>query len=113
MKKFRKYAFPDGVWEQVKPLIYNEEQYIDCAVVELSNVCITKDDEGNCTEYDPKKAVDILWFADVPSEFDQYEVTPIGVGVHTFAGCEHLYMQRFCELNPDSPYCIKPDNPTE
>ena len=34
---------------------------------------------------------------------------PKPVGVHTFAGCESLYLQQYCAKFPDSPYCVIPD----
>jgi len=39
---------------------------------------------------------------------NKYQLTteiPSMVGVHTFAGCEDLYLNRFCDFNPGSPYC--------
>lgn len=110
---FCKYSFPQGVWDQLKPIITKDEQYVDCAVVELSSICIAKDEEGNCTQYDPNTAVDIMWFNEVPSEFATYEVFPNPCGVHVFAGCEDLYLNRFCEFNPDSPHCKPLENQLE
>ena len=103
---FAKYQFPDiSIWNNLKKSIQSEETYIDCAVHEIGNICLETDEEGNCINLDPNYAVDIMWFKDIPQAFNEYEVFPSPTGVHTFAGCEDLYKQRFCEFNPESPYC--------
>ena len=102
---FAKYAFPDGVWEQLKPTIQSEEQYIDCAVVELGNICEQTDEEGNCVQQSPLYSVDIMWYNEIPESFSTYEVFPAPCGIHVFSGCEEIYKNRFCQFNPDSPYC--------
>lgn len=102
---FAKYSFPEGIWETLKPTIQQEEQYINCAVVEVGQICLTKDEEGNCTQFDPNFAVDIMWYGEIPENFAIYEVFPNPIGVHTFAGCENLYKDRFCKFNPLSTFC--------
>jgi hypothetical protein len=42
---FAKYAFPEGVWEQLKKTIQDQDQYTQCAVVELGHLCKRFDDE--------------------------------------------------------------------
>jgi hypothetical protein len=56
-----------------------------------------------------KWAVDILFYSEVPKEFEPYAVYPSPVGIHTFAGCDDLYLKSFCAKYPDSPYCIVPE----
>lgn len=102
---FCKYSFPEGIWETLKPTIQQEEQFIDCAVVEIGQICLTKDEEGNCTQFDPNYAVDIMWYGEIPESFNEYEIFPLPCGIHIFSGCEDLYKNRFCEFNPESPYC--------
>jgi len=102
---FCKYAFPDGMWEQLKSTIQTEEQYISCAVVELGKICEQTDEDGNCIQQSPLYSVDILWYADIPDSFSLYEVFPKPIGVHTFSGCESLYLERFCQFNPESSFC--------
>ena len=92
---FAKYAFPEGVWEQLKKTIQDQDQYIDCAVVELGHLCKRFDDENNCVERCPLYAVDVLWLKDIPKEFNQYEVFPQPGGIHVFAGCEDMYLERY------------------
>jgi hypothetical protein len=91
---FAKYEFTPDKWQELKPLIYIDETYQGCAVHEIGYI-----DES------PMYAVDIMWFGEIPDEFSIYEVFPNPVGVHTFAGCEDMYLERFCDFNPLSPYC--------
>jgi hypothetical protein len=50
-------------------------------------------------------AVDILWNDEPLESFSTKEVFPNPIGVHTFSGCEEMYLNRFCEFKPLSPYC--------
>ena len=43
------------------------------------------------------------------NELEPFVVYPNPDGVHIFAGCSDLYLKQFCEVNPDSPYCIIPN----
>ena len=101
---FAKYQFTDqSIWNNLKKSIQSEEAYIDCAVHEIGNICLETDEEGNCINLDPNYAVDIMWFKEIPETFNEYEVFPNPCGVHTFAGCEDLYIERYCEFFPE--YC--------
>lgn len=111
---FCKYEFEPSVWDSLKQTIQEEVRenvygYKDCMVVEIGHIC-TKygpDEMGRnvCVEADPMYAVDILWYSDIPEDFNQYEVFPNPLGVHTFDSLDYLYTERFCQFNPDSPYC--------
>ena len=118
-KYFKKYEFTDlAEWStfqkkiQVKTTdlegkeIYN---YKDVAVVELGNICLAKDEEGECIDLATTWAVDILWFRALLPSFKPFEVYPNPCGIHTFAGCEGEYLKSFCEVNPTSEYCVIPD----
>ena len=102
---FCKYEFTPDKWDELKPLIFIDDAYQNCAVHEIGHICIESDADGNCVKSNPMYAVDIMWFGEIPDEFSVYEVFPNPVGVHTFSGCEELYLERFCDFNPDSPYC--------
>jgi hypothetical protein len=69
--------------------------YNNCAVHEIGNIDLS-----------PLYAVDILWNDEPLKSFATKEVFPNPIGVHTFSGCEEMYTQRFCNFNPDSPYCV-------
>lgn len=100
---FTKYEFTSPTeWATYKAQITDN---IQCAIVEIGNICLAHDEEGNCTDLSPLYAVDILWNDEPLESFATKEVFPNPVGVHTFSGCDGLYLQRFCQLNPDSPYC--------
>lgn len=79
--------------------------YVGCSVVEIGQICLATDSEGNCTDLSPLYAVDILWNDEPLESFAKKEVFPNPVGVHTFSGCDEMYLNRFCEFNPLSPYC--------
>ena len=90
---FCKYEFlSQKDWETYKSQITEDGNPIDCAIVEIG-------------ELENGFAVDILWNAEPLESFSTKEVFPNPVGVHTFSGCDGLYLQRFCQLNPESPYC--------
>jgi len=91
---FAKYEFTPDKWNELKPLIYIDDTYQNCAVHEIGHI-----------NESPMYAVDIMWFGEIPDEFSIYEVFPNPVGVHTFAGCEDMYLNRFCEFNTNTPYC--------
>lgn len=97
---FAKYSFPDQtIWNNLKKTITIEDQYVDCAVVELGHLCQEKDEEGNCILFEEEFAVDIMWYGEIPESFNEYEIFPNPCGVHTFAGCEDLYVERFNQFN--------------
>jgi hypothetical protein len=52
-------------------------------------------------------AVDILFYGEAPTEFEPYAVYPNPCGVHTFQGCESMYMENFYNKFPDK----KPNDP--
>lgn len=104
---FAKYEFSDKqIWDNHKSQITDSESNpINCAIVEIGQICIETDNDGNCITLDDKFAVDVMWYGEIPQTFNEYEVFPNPVGVHTFSGCDKMYLNRFCEFNPNSPYC--------
>lgn len=104
---FAKYEFQSPTeWAKYKAKITDSEgNPIDCAVVEIGNICLATDAEGNCTNLSPLYAVDILWSNEPHKDFATFEVFPNPIGVHTFSGCDELYLARFCEFNPLNPIC--------
>jgi len=124
MKSFNKYEFTPTEWATLRKLIEQTtttpdgakvQSWVDCAVVELGFICLEwgqVDDKPVCTKQSDKWAVDILFYAEVPKEFEPYAVYPKPCGVHTFSGDESLYLKTFCAKYPDSPYCIIPTNET-
>jgi hypothetical protein len=104
---FTKYEFLNTKdWAKYKAQIIQDGNPVNCAIVEIGNICLATDTEGNCTDLSPLYAVDILWTNEPLDSFSTKEVFPNPVGVHTFSGDDNLYLERFCEFNPDSPYCI-------
>ena len=119
MTTFKKYEFTDlAEWSTFQKKIQVKTtdtegvdvySYKDVAVVELGNICIAKDEEGECIDLATTWAVDILWFRTLLPSFKPFEVYPNPCGIHTFAGCEGEYLKSFCEVNPTSEYCVIPD----
>ena len=100
---FCKYSFTSPTeWATYKAQITED---IQCAIVEIGQICLAHDSEGNCTDLSPLYAVDILWTGEPLESFATKEVFPNPVGVHTFSGDDSLYLDRFCSFNPESPYC--------
>mgnify|MGYP000088092739 FL=1 len=120
-KTFAKFEFTPTQWATLRKLIEQTtttpdgakvQSWVDCAVVELGFICLEwgqVDDKPVCTKQSDKWAVDILFYAEVPKEFEPYAVYPNPCGVHTFSGDDSLYLKTFCNKYPDSPYCIVPE----
>ncbi len=111
---FCKYEFLNATdWEQYQTQIQEttsidgteSKSYVGCSVVEIGNICLATDSEGNCTDLSPLYAVDILWNAEPLESFTTKEVFPDPCGIHVFSGCEDMYLKRFCQFNHDSPFC--------
>ena len=127
MKQFNKFEFTPTKWATLRKLIEQTttnpdgeavQSWVDCAVVELGFLPITPAVYDRMEVVTPavlsdKWAVDILFYTEPPAEFTPFEVWPPPMGIHTFSGDDSLYLKGYCEKFPDSPYCIKPDNPTE
>jgi hypothetical protein len=117
MKIFNKYEFTPTQWATLKKLIEQTSTtpegdittYKDCAVVEIGFICLEADQEGKCINLSDKWAVDILFYAEPPTEFTPFAVYPNPCGVHTFSGDESLYLKTFCMKFPDSEYCVIPE----
>jgi hypothetical protein len=127
-QKFRKFSFPAGKWEELKPLIektsegpegettYYNNEIVD-VVVELGNLCLQwgTDAEGNqvCEVTDPNYAVDIVWHEDVLAAFVPYLVFPLPVGVSSMGyTLDTEYATAYCVANPTAEYCLPPVPPT-
>jgi len=119
MNTFKKYEMLPAQWEtlQAKIQVTDDEgnkSYVGCAVHEIGFICLEwgKDAEDMpvCVNQSDKWAVDILWYTEPVADFAPYEVFPSPVGVHTFSGCDNLYLQSYCAKFPDSEYCKLPNN---
>lgn len=129
MQKFRKLGFPEGKWEELKPLIQKTSQgpegevtswnnEIVDVVVELGNLCVQwdVDNDGNkvCVATDPLYAVDIVWHDEVLEAFVPYLVWPLPVGVSSMGySLDKEYAEAYCVANPDAEYCQPPQPPVE
>jgi hypothetical protein len=121
MKTFAKYEFTPTEWATLQKDIQQTiitpsgetvTSWKDCAVVEIGFICLEwgqVDDKPVCVKQSDKWAVDILFYAEVPVEFEPYEVWPDPMGIHTFSGDDSLYLSGYCAKFPDSPYCVIPD----
>lgn len=116
MKTFAKYEFTPTEWatlqKDIQQTTDDTTSWKDCAVVEIGFICLEKNKQGECITQSDKWAVDILFYSEPPASFATFEVFPNPIGVHTFSGCDDLYLERFCDFNPDSPYCAISNDPT-
>ena len=124
MKTFAKFEFTPTQWATLRKLIETttttpdgstQTSFVDCAVVEIGFIVITPAVLKDLEVITPavlsdKWAVDILFYSEVPVEFEPYAVYPNPCGVHTFSGDESLYLKSFCAKVPDSDYCKIPTN---
>ena len=116
-KTFFKYEFTPTEWATLRKLIEQTTTtpdggetttFVDCAVVELGFLPITPAVYDGMEVVTPavlsdKWAVDILFYAEIPKQFQPFEVWPVPCGVHTFFGDDNLYLQTYCTKFPD--YC--------
>jgi hypothetical protein len=123
MKTFLKYEFTPTQWATLRKLIETTtttpdgakvQSWVNCAVVELGFIVITPAvldgmEVKTKAVLSDKWAVDILFYAEPPIEFEPYAVYPNPCGVHTFSGDESLYLKSFCAKYPDSDYCKLPE----
>jgi hypothetical protein len=117
MKTFAKFEFTPTQWATLRKLIEQftttpdggeSTTWVNCAVVEIGFICLEwgqVDDKPVCTKQSDKWAVDILFYSEVPKEFEPFAVYPNPCGVHTFSGDDSLYLKTFCAKYPDSDYC--------
>ena len=123
MKTFLKFEFTPTQWATLRKLIEQTtttpdgtkvQSWVNCAVVELGFIVITPAVLKDLEVITPavlsdKWAVDILFYAEPPTEFEPYAVYPNPCGIHTFSGDESLYLKSFCAKFPDSDYCKIPE----
>ena len=106
LMEYRKYAWPtegqfitDMLSAGFAQMEEDQITFVDCFVHQIGKVCIATDEEGNCTTYDPRWAVDIIWTGDV--QFESLCVWPTpGSAVHWFAGWESNYAAAYEQQIP-------------
>jgi hypothetical protein len=104
---FKKYEFASlAEWLITKDSLHKEDGLIPeiNAIQEIGFICLATDEDGECTQLSTKYSVDIL-LNEYLESLELFAVYPIPTGVHSFAGCEGLYLASFCKANPESPYC--------
>jgi hypothetical protein len=95
--EYRKYAWPsegqfitDMLSAGFATMEEDQVTFVDCYVHQIGLV-----------ENDPRWAVDIIFYQEIPAEFLPFVVWPApNSAVHWFAGWESNYAQAFCEANP-------------
>ena len=122
---FRKYEFTPTQWATARKKIEKTgtdpegETYtywnpdLVAVVVELGQLCLEwgTDEEGNpiCINQSPNEAIDIVWVDAPLSDFDQYLVWPVPVGVSSMGySLDKEYAEAYCVANPDAAYCQPP-----
>jgi len=105
--KFLKFEFlNEAEWLTVKDSLYEDGVLIPevTAIHEIGFICLATNEEGECIDLSTKYAVDMLceeieWLC-------PFVVYPKPCGIHIFAGWEAAYTAEYCEIYPDSPYCV-------
>ena len=111
---FLKYEFTDEQWATIRPTLYTSVEDGEVlipeinAVHEIGHICKANNEEGECIDLSTMYSVDVLLNEPVDS-LDAYVVYPEPDGIHIFAGLSSLYLKSFCLANPDSEYCVVPD----
>jgi hypothetical protein len=110
---FAKYEFTQAQWDKIKTKIQatstigeEETTYFTENVVELGQLVLTPaviEDMQVIEEaiLSDKYSVDILWKEEPLTDFNKYEIYPDPCGVHTFAGLEGLYAERYYTKYPE------------
>jgi hypothetical protein len=98
--EFCKYEFTDLQWSSLRKKIEtaNEDgntSFVECSVVELGKILISEN------VFSKKYSVDILWNEKPLVDFNQYEIYPTPCGVHTFAGLESQYAEKYYTKFPE------------
>jgi hypothetical protein len=109
--EFSKYEFTDKQWSDLRKKIETKNEngntsFVGCAVVELGNIVTTPAIMEGTNIKTPailssKYSVDILWNESPLVDFNQYEVYPSPCGVHTFAGLENQYAEKYYTKFPN------------
>jgi hypothetical protein len=109
--EFCKYEMTDLQWSSLKKKIEttNENEntsFVGCAVSELGHIVTTPAVMEGMTIKTPailsnKFSVDILWNELPLADFNKYEVFPLPCGVHSFAGLESLYADKYYTKFPE------------
>ena len=110
MTTFKKYEFEnEAEWLTIKDSLYEDEALIPevTAIHEIGFICLATNEEGECIDLSTKYAVDML--CEEIERLTSFIVWPTPDGVHIFAGWAETYTAEFCKINPDSPYCVIPD----
>lgn len=95
---YRKLAFADqSTFYQLMEAngLRAEGAWVGCDVVELGPVCVAQDGEGNCTQTDPRWAVDVIFHESLPQDLEAFVVWPAPIGIHVFAGWEQYYTEAY------------------
>ena len=111
---FAKYEFTQKDWDSLKTKIQatstdlegNENVYFTENVVELGQLVLVPAEVKDMkvikeAVLSDKYSVDILWKEEPLKEFNKFEIYPDPCGVHTFAGLEGLYAERYYTKYPE------------
>jgi hypothetical protein len=109
--EFCKYEMTDLQWSNLKKKIEAKNElentsFKGCAVVELGHIVLTPAIMKGMVIITPailsnKFSIDILWNESPLIDFNKYEVFPAPCGVHSFAGLETQYAEKYYAKFPD------------
>ena len=128
MQHFRKYELTPTQWATARKKIEKTgtdpegETYtywnpdLVAVLVDLGKLCQEwgTDEEGNqtCIKQSSKVSIDIVWVGEPLSDFNQYMIWCLPVGVSSMGyTLDTEYSQAFCVANPTAAYCQPPVPP--
>lgn len=102
-KRYNTMEFMKSLHKKASKKVYSK---IDNIVFESMNEC------ANHYKISPSNISNMIANR-TPNKYHLTTKIPNPVGVHTFVGDDDLYLERFCDFNPDSPHCKPLENQSE
>lgn len=94
-KRYNTMEFMKSLHKKARKKVYSK---IDNIVFESMNEC------ANHYKISPSNISNMIANR-TPNKYQLTTKIPNPIGVHTYSGCDSLYLDRFCDFNPLSPYC--------
>jgi len=101
MATFRKYAFPNKTeFDEFDDLTNPDATCVELGHIEQTPAVVSGDVEISPAVVSAEYCVDLLWNDQPAPDWEQFEVWPEPVGVHTFLGWDEQYTKDYNERLP-------------